>query len=66
MITSQFITAPKRTVDALSLEGTEMTEAVVVHNHPMENGEALSFGRDDFDVMREYGDIRRFVAVNEE
>ena len=50
----------------MSLEGTEMTEAVVVHNHPMENGEALSFGRDDFDVMREYGDIRRFVAVNEE
>lgn len=54
------------TVDAVSLEGAEMTGAVVVHNHPMENGEALSFGRDDFDVMREHGDIGRFVAVNEE
>lgn len=54
------------TVDAVSLEGAEMAGAVVVHNHPTENGEALSFGRDDFDVMRDHGDIRRFVAVNEE
>lgn len=54
------------TYGAVSLEGTEMSGAVIVHNHPIENGESVSFGRDDFDVMKEYPEIKALYAVNDE
>ncbi len=54
------------TVDAVSLEGTEMSGAVIVHNHPIVNGEALSFGSDDFFLMKSHPEIGAFYAVNDE
>lgn len=54
------------TVDAVSLEGAEMSGAVIVHNHPIVNGEVLSFGSDDFDLMKSHPEIGVFYAVNDE
>lgn len=42
-----------------------MTGAVIVHNHPIVDGESVSFGRDDFDIMKEYPDIGVIYAVND-
>lgn len=53
------------TADAVSLEGVEMTGAIIVHNHPVVDGESVSFGRDDFDIMKEYPDIGAIYAVND-
>lgn len=53
-------------VDAVSLEGAEMTGAVIIHNHPIADGEVLSFGRDDFELMKSHPDIAGFYAVNDE
>lgn len=52
------------TVDAVSLEGAEMTGATVVHNHLMESGAAVSLSRDDFAVLCEHQDASLYIAVS--
>lgn len=50
---------------SVSLEGAEMTGAHIVHNHPVIDGERVSFGGDDFWVMKNHPDIAEIRAVND-
>lgn len=50
--------------ESVSLEGIDLKGATVTHNHPVSNG-ILSFGKDDFEFLQEYENIRELVAVNE-
>ena len=52
------------TVDAVSLEGAEMAGAIIVHNHPLEDGEPVSLSRDDFVVLCEHPDASWYIAVS--
>lgn len=50
--------------ESVSLTGIDLKGATITHNHPASNG-ILSFGKDDFKFLQEYGNIRELVAVNE-
>ena len=40
------------TADAVTLEGAELDGAIVMHNHPVVYGDPYSFGKDDYDSLR--------------
>ena len=50
--------------ESVSLVGIDLKGATITHNHPVSNG-ILSFGKDDFEFLQEYENIRELVAVNE-
>lgn len=50
--------------ERVSLEGIDLKGATITHNHPSSNG-IVSFGKDDFEFLQAYQDIRRLVAVND-
>lgn len=50
---------------SVSLEGVELSGAHVLHNHPVEDAERVSFGSDDFDALRNYPEMARLYAVND-
>ena len=39
--------------DSVTLEGTDLDGAIVMHNHPMEFGEPCSFGKDDYEMLQQ-------------
>lgn len=41
------------TEDAVTIEGVNLSGAIVMHNHPTTYGEAVSFGKDDYEKLRE-------------
>ena len=41
------------TEDAVTLDGADLDGAIVMHNHPTTYGEAVSFGKDDYEKLRE-------------
>ena len=50
--------------EAVSIGSLDLTDCVVLHNHPKSNG-ILSFGKEDFDVIRNVGSSEWYL-VNEE
>lgn len=49
---------------SVSLDGADLDGAVVVHNHPLVDGEPCSFGKDDFEKLRESPGIAELIAVS--
>ena len=50
----------------VSIEGIDLTEATITHNHPPdENGFTDSFGKDDFMFLSDHPEIKEMRAVNE-
>lgn len=50
--------------ESVSLEGIDLSGATITHNHPSSNG-IVSFGKDDFEFLKENQDVRRLIAINE-
>lgn len=50
--------------NSVGVDGIDLNEAVLTHNHPSSNG-IISFGKDDFELLKANQDINRLVAVNE-
>nr|DAP76251.1 MAG TPA: minor capsid protein [Caudoviricetes sp.] len=48
---------------SVSLEGIDLKGATVTHNHPESEG-IVSFGKNDFEFLRAYQDIRELQCVN--
>lgn len=51
--------------DSVSLDGIDLKDATITHNHPSLNG-IISFGKDDFEFLQAHGDVRQLIAVNEQ
>jgi hypothetical protein len=49
----------------VSLKGIEVSGATITHNHPSSNG-IVSFGKDDFEFLKDNQNIRKLIAVNEQ
>ena len=49
-------------MQSVKLEGAYLSGATIIHNHPLQDGEQLSFGQDDFNVMKDNPDIARIEA----
>ena len=49
-------------VSAVSLEGASLSGAIVIHNHPPQDGEQVSLSSVDFDKMQECPDMARLEA----
>lgn len=51
--------------DSVSLDGIDLKDATITHNHPTSNG-IVSFGKDDFEFLQAHVDLRQLTAVNEQ
>lgn len=51
--------------DSVSLDGIDLRDATITHNHPSSNG-IVSFGKDDFEFLQVHADLRQLIAVNEQ
>lgn len=49
----------------VNISGVDLSGALITHNHPASNG-IVSFGKDDFEFLKENQSIRRLIAVNEQ
>ena len=49
----------------VSYGGVELQGARVLHNHPTIDGERVSFGADDFQMLQEYPEAAALFAVND-
>lgn len=50
---------------SVSFDGIDLKGATITHNHPESEG-IISFGKNDFEFLREYQDIRELQCVNAE
>lgn len=49
---------------SVGISGVDLNGAVLTHNHPSSNG-IISFGKDDFELLRDNQNMNRFIVVNE-
>lgn len=45
-------------------ENVNLSGATITHNHPEVDNGICSFGKDDFELLKAYPDIRKLIAVN--